>query len=182
MQAYSVQAVILKRKNIGEADRILTLFTKEFGKLRVLAKGIRKISSRRGPHLEVFGFVKLFLHKGKTWDTVTETETIDQFSLLRKKLGRITLAYYLSELVDSLLPEKQEHRDVFLLLTDTLKTLNHPHSVNLPELRDQFSLTLLHALGFLRRENVLEGERLEQYIESIIEKRLKTPKIIHQLA
>lgn len=182
MQAYTVFAVILKRKNIGEADRIITLFSREYGKLRVLAKGIRKISSRRGPHLEVFSFVKLFLHKSKTWDIVSESESVEQFGLLRKKLGRVTLAYYLCELIDSLLPEKQEHRDIFELLTETLKELNSTSRINLPQIRDQFSLRLLHTLGFLNREKVLEGDKLEHYIESIIEKRLRTPKIIHQLA
>ncbi len=179
---YKVHAIILKRKNVGEADRVITIFTKEYGKLRVLGKGIRKITSRRGPHLEVFSYVILMLHKTKTWDIVSETQSIDQYSLLRKKLGRVTLAYYLSELIDNLLPEKQEHRDVFFLFTDTLKNLNSGYSVNLPDIRDRFSLELLHILGFLSRLSVFEGDQLEHYIESIIEKRLRTPKIIHQLA
>ncbi len=181
-QTYKVHAVILKRKNVGEADRVITIFTKEYGKLRVLGKGIRKITSRRGPHLEVFSSVILMLHRGKTWDIVSETQSLDQYSLLRKKLGRVSLAYYLCELIDGLTPEKQEHRDVFSLTTDTLQTLNSTGPVNLPDMRDRFSLELLHMLGFLSRSRVFEGDQLEHYIESIIEKRLKTPKIMHQLA
>ncbi|EKD66911.1 MAG: DNA repair protein RecO, partial [uncultured bacterium] len=76
LSVYRVSAFILRRSNVGEADKILTIFSKKIGKLRVIAKGIRKISSRRGPHVDLFNEVSMMLHHGKTMDIVTEVTTI----------------------------------------------------------------------------------------------------------
>lgn len=179
---YKVEAIILKRKNIGEADRILTIFTKEYGKLKVLAKGIRRITSRRGPHVEVFSHLTMILYRGKTWDIVSEAQTLEVYSVLRKKLDRVSTAYYMCELVDGLLPEKQEHRDIFYLLLEELKQLNELANNKIGEHSHEFSLELLRTLGFLRLEKHLEPGSVQRYIENILEKRLKTPKIMAQLA
>lgn len=179
---YTTEAVILKRRNVGEADRLVTVFTKQYGKLRFIAKGIRKISSRRAPHLEVFSHVRLAVHQGKTLDSVSEVQTIDAFVKLRKRLTSVSRGYYICELVDALLPEKQEHRDVFELLVVMLHTLD---SVDSQEAVDQhiteFTLDLLRRLGFLSESKHLSSDNLVSFVESIVEKRLRSPKLISQL-
>src|SRR3990167_3836469 len=87
VRIYKAQGIILARKNVGEADRVLTVFTNEYGKVRVIAKGIRRINSRRSPHLEVFNHVGLMIRHGKAMDSVTEAETIESFPAIRCDLG-----------------------------------------------------------------------------------------------
>lgn len=178
---YKVDAVILARKSIGEADRILTIFSREYGKMKVIAKGIRKVNSRRAPHLEIFSHATLMLHKGKTWDIVTETQTVEPFENLKNHLDQVGTAYYICELVSRLLPEKQEHQDIFQLLLETLRIIDSKDEL-LADIRDAFSRTILSSLGFLGKEKAAQIKNVNLFIENILERRLLTPKIIHQLA
>ncbi|MDP1721649.1 MAG: DNA repair protein RecO [Candidatus Gottesmanbacteria bacterium] len=179
---YRTNAIILKRRNIGEADRVVTIFSKEYGKMKVIAKGIRRIGSRRSPHVEVFSHSILMLHRGKTWDLVTEATPLDAFSFLRIHLPRVTSAYYLCELVDVLLPDRQEHRDVYTLLLSALQTLNGTTEIDPVVANEQYALELLRLLGYLAHDRSLPASRIDPYIEQIIEKRLRTPKFLMQLA
>ncbi len=179
---YTTEAVILKRRNIGEADRLITVFTKQHGKLRLIAKGIRKITSRRGPHLEVFSHIRLTIHHGKTFDSISEVQTVDAFANIRKKLSRISRGYYICELVDGLLAEKQEHRDVFELVVRIFTSLNNSDSQSTINVQTiEFTLELLRRLGFLSESKHLSPDELTSFVESIIEKRLRTPKFMHQV-
>src|SRR5881628_1264153 len=76
---YKSEAVIIKRSNLGEADKILTIFTPNFGKLRVVAKGVRKVTSRLAGHVELFTRSQMLLAKGRNLDIVTQSETMDAF-------------------------------------------------------------------------------------------------------
>lgn len=180
-RVYTTHAIVLKRRNVGEADRILTIFSKEYGRMRVVAKGIRRVSSRRAPHLEVFSHVTLMLHKGKTWESVTEVTPIDSFLKLRASLPRVSAAYYLCELVDALTAERQEHREVYTLLLNALTALAEGSEEPLP-LTERFALALLRTLGFLAQDRELTAGQIEPYIEGIIEKHLRTPKILSKLS
>lgn len=124
MAAYRTEAFVLRNSNFGEADRLLTIFTKHLGKKKVIAKGVRRITSRRGGNLELFNKVVLFLHEGKTFDIVTEAEVINSFPNLRKDLPCLSLAFVAAEVIDRLTPDGQEHRDVFDLLDDFYQSIS----------------------------------------------------------
>ncbi|MFQ5886561.1 MAG: DNA repair protein RecO, partial [Anaerolineae bacterium] len=81
---YRAEAIVLRRMNLGEADRLLTLYTPEWGKIRVVAKGVRKPTSRKAGHLELFTHSRLLIAKGRSLDIVTQAETITPFLPLRK--------------------------------------------------------------------------------------------------
>ncbi len=180
LRLIKVEAIILKRRNIGEADRLITLFSKERGKVSAMAKGIRKITSKRAPHLEVFSRTILMLHKGERYDTITEVFPIATYSILRQSLDRVNTAYMLCESIDALLPEHQEHRDVYDQLIYALGRLEHtdPSKAFLTE----FLQTLLISLGFLTSLKKLTVDELIAYIEQLTERRLKTKKIVYLLA
>lgn len=180
MRAYKTEGIILKRTNFGEADRILTIFTKHYGKIKVLAKGVRKITSRRGPNVELFNWTILFLSSGKNFDLLTEAEVKDSFSSLRKNLTKVGLAYYLCELVDGLCPERQEHREVFNLLTETLQQLAISLQPSVADVILDFELKLLQELGYWPR-NRQPPMNLEKFIEGILQRKLKTPKFLEKL-
>lgn len=177
---YKVEAIILKRRNVGETDRILTVFTKEYGKLRVIAKGIRRITSRRAPHLEVFSRVTIMLHRGKNLDIVTEADMIEGYQELRKNLTLVNGCYYCCELVDLLLPEKQEHRDVYALFSQALAAFNRRGDIDVNHSCEQFGLSLLRALGFLPVNRQLSPAQIQPFIESITERRLRTYHFLQQ--
>ncbi|MDE3089923.1 MAG: DNA repair protein RecO [Chloroflexota bacterium] len=102
---YRVEAIVLKRSDFGEADRLLTLYTPDLGKIRAIAKGARKPSSRKSGHVELFTHSALLLAKGRHLDIVTQADTLDAFVPLRENLERLGLAYYLAELVDRFVAE-----------------------------------------------------------------------------
>ena len=178
---YKVEGCILKRKNIGEGDRIVTVFTKEYGKMRFMAKGIRRVTSRRAPYLELFNHVRLLIHRGKIMDMIAEAEMVEPFHMIRNDLTHVGIAYYFCELVDVLLPEHQEHGDVFALLVNSFRDIPSYVSEQLPIFAGRVSFALLGALGFLAKGKEPLGTELIAYIERIAEKRLKTPKFYRLL-
>ncbi len=143
---YRVQAIILKRTDVGEADRLLTLLTPDRGKLRAVAKGARKPSSRKTGHVELFNHASLLIAVGRDLDIVTQADTLEAFMPLRSNLDRLGYAYYFAELVDRFSEEESENRPVYDLTLRALHWLETtPH---LPRTARYFELHLLDALGY----------------------------------
>jgi DNA repair protein RecO (recombination protein O) len=115
-RTYRTEAIVLRRKDFGEADRMLTLLTPERGKVRVVAKGIRKPASRKAGHLELFMRSKLLIAKGRELDLITQAETVSAYRPLREYLLRGAYAAYMVELVDRFTPDEQENREMYNLL------------------------------------------------------------------
>ena len=178
MKTYKVEGIILKRSNLGEADKILTVFTKEEGKIKLLAKSIRKITSRKAGSLELFNQVKLLLVKGKNLDIITEVVVVNDFSFWRTDLKKVGVAYYLTELVDKLTPEKQEQYLVFSFLQESFNSLNKG---NATKIILNFEKKLLNELGFGLPQSFDTQKSLKNYIEKITEKRINSPKIIREI-
>ena len=111
---------MLRRKDIGEADRILTLFTPERGKVRAVAKGIRKPRSRKAGHLELFTCVKLLLAVGRDLDIITQAEGVDPYRPLRDDLLRSAYGAYMVELLDRFTPDAEENSELYSLLRQGL--------------------------------------------------------------
>ncbi len=118
------EAVVLRHSDWGEADRLLWLFTREQGKIRVIAKGVRKLRSRKAGHLEPFIHTNLLLAYGREMWIVTQAETIAAFIPLREDLLRLGYASYVIELLDRFTYEEGENRPLFSLLVDTLSRLS----------------------------------------------------------
>jgi DNA repair protein RecO (recombination protein O) len=123
-RVYRTEGIVLRRTDFGEADRLLTVLTPERGKLRLVAKGARKPSSRKSGHVELFAHSQMLVAVGRDLDIVTQAETIEPFVGLRRDLLRTTYAYYLAELVDAFLAEHDENRPMFELLRDSLGRLS----------------------------------------------------------
>lgn len=142
---YRTEAIILRRSDFGEADRLLTLFTPRHGKLRVLAKGARKTTSRRAGHVELFNRAELQLATGRSLDIVTDAQIIDAYKQLHEDLPRLSYAYYIAELVDKLTGE-EENRPVYDLLVEAFHTINTSPTLDLAA--RYFELHLLNLLGY----------------------------------
>jgi DNA repair protein RecO (recombination protein O) len=144
-RVYRTEAVIIRRSDFGEADRLLTLITPQ-GKRRVVAKGARKTTSRLAGHIELFTHTTLLLAVGRNLDIVTQSVILHSFETLRGDLQRIGAAYYAAELVDRLIEEEDENRPAFDLLVATLQTLDITRNLDLA-LRF-YELRLLGYLGY----------------------------------
>ena len=122
---YRTDALILRRSNFGEADRLLTVFTPERGKLRLLAKGVRKITSRKSGHVELFMLTNMLVAQGRTWDIISQAEIVVPYRNLREDLDKTSHAYYLAELVDRFTEEHDPHAPLFELLVLTMAHLEY---------------------------------------------------------
>src|SRR3954466_9726384 len=112
---YRTEAVIIRRADFSEADRVLTLITPQ-GKRRVVAKGARKTTSRLAGHIELFTHAALLLAIGRHLDIITQSTILRSSGGLRGALRRIGAAYYVAELIDRLTEEEDENRPAFELL------------------------------------------------------------------
>lgn len=123
-RSFRVEAVVLRHSDYGEADRLLTLYTRQLGKMRVIAKGARKIASRKAGHIEPFTHVKMQLAKGRDMFLLTQADTVDAYLPLREDLILTSQASYVMELLDRFTYENDtENTSTFRLLTDTLARL-----------------------------------------------------------
>jgi len=123
-RSFRVDAVVLRHSDYGEADRLLTMYTRQLGKMRALAKGARKIASRKAGHIEPFTYVKLQLAKGRDMFLITQADTVDAYLPLREDLILTSQAAYVMELLDRFTYENDtENASTFRLLTDTLARL-----------------------------------------------------------
>jgi DNA repair protein RecO (recombination protein O) len=119
-RTYRTEAIVLRRKDIGEADRILTLFTPQRGKVRAVAKGIRKPRSRKAGHLELFTCTRLLLAVGRDLDIITQAEVLDPYRPLRDDLLRNAYGAYMVELLDRFTPDAEENAELYDLLRQGL--------------------------------------------------------------
>lgn len=182
MNTYKTEGIVLKRINFGEADKIVTLYSKHYGKITCLAKGMRRLTSRKRGSLEIFNKVAFIAHKGKGMDIITETELTESFSSLRKDLKKVACAYQLCEMVDKLTAERSEQDGVYELLSEYLKKLNTLNLENFSFFLGNFGLDLLKLLGFWPRSKpVSEDFRTSSFIEEIIEKELKSKKFLAKI-
>jgi DNA repair protein RecO (recombination protein O) len=119
-RVYRTEAIVLRRTDFGEADRLLTVFTPGRGKLRLVAKGARKPSSRKSGHVELFSHGQFLVATGRNLDIVTQAETLEPFVALREDLLRTTYGYYVAELADAFTAERDENRPIFDLIREAL--------------------------------------------------------------
>lgn len=145
-RSLQTEAVVLRHSEFGEADRLLVLFTRDLGKVRALAKGARKVRSRKAGHLEPFTRVKVQLARGRDLFIVTQAETQEAHIPLREDLIRLGYASYVVELLDRSTIEDGEQRGLYTLLTDTLSRLTSASDPS-PVVR-YFEIRLLDVLGY----------------------------------
>ena len=144
--SYRAQAVVLKRHDFGEADHLLVLFTRQRGKIRAIAKGVRRTTSRRAGHLEMFTHVELQMAAGRELDVITQAETRHAFRAPREDLSRTSHAYLVAELAEALTEEEAEQPELVDLLVQTFLALEDAPN---PQLVVQhYQVKLLGIVGF----------------------------------
>jgi DNA repair protein RecO (recombination protein O) len=145
-RVYRTEAVILRRRDFGEADRLLTLFTPEHGKITAVAKGARKPTSRKSGHVELYTRSMLMLAQGRDLDIVTQAEMLDAFRPLREDLLRTSYASYCVELLDKFTVDNQENRPLYDLLVAALSWLSTARDLQVAV--RYYELQLLGLVGY----------------------------------
>ena len=143
---YQTEAIIIKKIKLGEADRILTLYTPEMGKIQAVAKGVRRPRSKMAGHLELLTHSLISLARGRNLDTITGSQTINSFLPLKSDLDKSACALYATELVYQFTADTGEDRPIFQLLLETLDNLGK--SENSEMTLRFFELHLLNYVGY----------------------------------
>ena len=144
---FRTQAIILSRRDFGESDRLLTLFTPGHGKIRAIAKGARKPSAKLSGHVELFARSDVMIHRGRNLDIISQAELIDPYLGLREDLRRGAYANFVAELLDRFTADEDINQsELFELLH---QTLNRVADASDPRLATRYyELQLLDLVGF----------------------------------
>lgn len=155
----------MARRTYGEADRILSVYSKNHGRLSLIAKGVRKLTSRKRGHIEVFNLIKFAAVRGKGLDLITEAETVDNYSEVRKSLNKVALAYFFMETVGRTTHGSDKNLELFNLIGRYLNLLRE--GTKLKTLKDIFIREELILLGFWPEGKTLPNpdEKLQEVTE-----------------
>lgn len=118
------EAIILKTADLGETDRFLTIYSKEFGKIQVAARGIKKLESKLRYHLEPLSYSLLILVEGKKFRIIKDAVLIDQFLSIRRDLEKMKTVYKIANLIDELIAGEEKDENIWNLILEALKKLN----------------------------------------------------------
>jgi len=152
MPIYSAEAVVLRKVDYGEADRILTLLTRERGKIPAIAKSVRRSKSRMAGQLDVFSHGKMLLAEGRSMDVVTQFQRITENSALGAELKRAAVASVVVEVADKIMEERHAAPEMFALVVQALAHLSDREVPPITELAD-YLMRILAELGYAPEVN-----------------------------
>jgi len=144
------EAIILDSADLGETDRLLTTYTQQLGKVRVLAKGVKKLQSKLRSHIEPLSYVSLILVEGKNCLILKDAVLLDQFLSIRKDLKKTKYAWKVVEIIEQLIVGEEQDEDIWKLLLITFDNLNIKELDS--KLIPNFRNNLLKLLGYDPRE------------------------------
>ncbi|OGM13543.1 DNA repair protein RecO [Candidatus Woesebacteria bacterium RIFCSPLOWO2_01_FULL_39_23] len=171
--AYTSLGIVLARRNYSEADRIVVIFSKNFGKISLIAKGVRKPKSKKRGSIEIFNIVKFSASKTKSIDIMTESIQIESFIDIKKDLKKVAVAYYLMEVIGRITVENEAHDEIYELMVKYLNLLKSGD--NLKDLRQNFIYEVLTNLGFWPRGKTITNP--DRVIEDIVERKMNSARV-----
>lgn len=148
MATYRSEAIVLKRRDGREYDRLLTIFTKEKGKVDLIAKGVKRIGSKMAGHLEPFGVVDIMVARGKIQDRIAGTKLVENFPYLKSNIESIALLVYFNEAVDRIIHGNQPDLKVFQILAETYYSIEQylKRNSSNANIQDQILIALSYIL------------------------------------
>lgn len=167
-KSFASTGIVLKRNNINEYDKIITLLTKDYGKISLIAKGVKKVTSRKRGSLEVFSLIKFHAVATKGIDILTEVELLDGFKEIRLSLKKILLGYYFCETVLKLTHENDVNPEIFLILKKYLSRLKIEQRLKI--LRFNFVEDLMISAGYYPSDEKIINH--DDFLNNVIEKKI----------
>lgn len=182
LAVYKTEGIILKAADWGDWDRLLTLYTRERGKIQARAISARKKESKLGGLLQNFVSGSFLLAESKTIDIVTDLTVADSSIYLRNNLKNLACAYYFAELTDKLIPEPENDINVWRLVSRVFAVLNQERG-DLPEIQTAFEDKLLEFLGHpgpAELKNILPSARLN-YLQSLAGEKINSRQFLTEM-
>jgi len=172
---YKTQGIILKKTELSDTDRLLTVYTQSAGKILVRAKGIGKKESKLKSLTEPFNLCEFMLAKSKTMDVLAGVYPIKEFSYLHNNLSSLAYAFYFAELIDKMVAAPERDDNLWRLILRAFEVLNQKRD-DLPKIKTLFEQKLLEFLGHGKptKKTALE------IIRELVGERIQTEKFLHQ--
>lgn len=163
-RSFKTEAVVLKKKDLLNRDVLISLFTQDLGRLTVFAKGVKKITSRRSPHLQTGNLINVLVSHKNDHYYLQETELVSGFSELKKDENKVKALYLLLFVIEKLLPENQKEIKTYNLIKNFLIDLTK--STNPKLITVKYLTNIMIQLGYLDKE--VDFVELRSLIEEII--------------
>lgn len=164
---FQTEAIVLRKKPLLEKDFLVVLFTQDKGKKTVFAKGAKKLTSKRLPHLDTGNLIKVLINFDNEKAYLQQTELISYFSQIKKDKNKINFFYQFFFVLEKILPENQEEKEVYLLTKKFLIELSKKYH---SQLIFKYLNLLLKKLGYLKKE--LSEDNLRLFINELIDEKL----------
>ena len=172
-RGYTSEGIVLTRRNFWEADRIVSIYSKDNGRISLIAKGVRKPKSRKRGHIEVFNLIKFQAVLGHGLDIMTEAEVINDFKSVRNSLKKISLAYYFMEVVGRITHEGEPNIELFNLIVSSLTKLQTAKELKNSAL--EFLQNILTLFGYWPKGLTIPN--LDEKLEEVIERRILSERV-----
>ena len=177
-KAFSDVGVVIKVTDFGEADRFINLISKDHGLISLVAKGVRRITSKKAPHLDLLNLVKFQVARGRPPQMLIQAELIEPHLKLKNNLKMARTSFYLAEILNSLLASEQPDKELFLSLRNYLSRLNKNLSANTSrQLSMEFQAYLLRHLGFSEPQTYTP-ESIISHLEQITNKKINSRSLL----
>lgn len=170
MRTFATEGIVLKRSNAGEADRIVTLFTRDYGKIACVAKGVRKTTSSKRSALEPGMYSKIFCAEGHGLPILTQAQIIEDFPESRKSLHTTRSLSQVLEIFDTVMVEEETQDGVFDVAVEILRTLNNSESSHRGEIIEMLK-DIMGTLGFQDIDDT-KFESVSEYVEFLSERKM----------
>lgn len=152
------EAIVLKKRSLPSKDSFITLLSQDRGKIHTIAKGIKKITSRRLAHVQTGNLVQVNIHRKNERYSLQETTLISAFSQIKKSSQKLNLMYFFLYAVERLLPENQQEPEIYLLVKKFLIDLARTEKFSVKHLEDYIYHLLFH-LGYTQSRISLSAQR-----------------------
>lgn len=167
--------IIIHQVRFGEADKFVRLLSKDHGLVEVIAKGVRKLTSKKSSHLDNLNLVKFQTNRGESPQYLSQVETLNYFGGIKSNLKKVRTCFYLCEVLDHYLMENQPDTELFISFRNFLSVLDKSDD-NYRDLATQFQLYLIDHLGF-QVPGDTSPESLIKFFENLIEREIQSTKI-----
>lgn len=183
MRQQKFLGLVIKRANFSEADKLITLFTREAGKATFVAKGVRRVKSRRSAHLELFNLVEIQVHEGRGFSQITEARSVNCFPEMKSSLQQSAYLFYLAEMLDKIMPEGEAFENIFRFIVDSLSKMESVSATGeetVEKAVKKLCFGVLWQLGYLPTGTFSE-DGLTQFLEKLVEKPIRSKNFLQDI-
>ncbi len=171
-QAFSDIGIVIKSVDFAEADKLVGILSHNHGYQEFVARGARRLNSKKAPHLDLFNKIKFQAGRGNSPQQIIQADTEEYFPQLKSSLEKVRIALSIAEILTSMLPQEEEDRESFLSLSNFYSSLDkQTQHDEIARITNEYSLYILRHLGY-PQPKVVESSTLSIYFENLINRKI----------